>query len=283
MPKLKYRKYDITLFDLGVYVLINSLSNRTTKNINWIDITTKKDLTTRLKRVFMKSPSDLRISPKIDKSVGKLEKESLIEFISNKVKIPFIEKRYAYIPHIDIERITATMIKNKTKHNKYIEALGTYLLLVTTYYSENTNDFNESKNGIVIAPRSVRSLSAATITTIKSIPKKPSKDTRYLNTYLKRRIDQALDWLEDNKLIATVHIYDYQHASTQKYEEVVFYTTLKNIEGLNQFYETYIYSGYNQYAKLNEVDVLRFIPNKKPKNIITEEYCQQMNNIIQLI
>ena len=74
VPKLQYSNYDITLFDLGVYVLINSIVNRTSTNTNWIDITTKKDLTTRLKHVFRKSPSDLRISTKIDNSIDNLEK-----------------------------------------------------------------------------------------------------------------------------------------------------------------------------------------------------------------
>ena len=281
VPKLQYSDYDITLFDLGVYVLINSIVNRTSMNTNWIDITTKKDLATRLKHVFRKSPSDLRISTKIDSSINNLEKEGLIQFISNKVKIPFVEERYAYIPHIDMERITATMIMRKTRHNKYIEALGTYMLMISTNYSENTKKFNGSTNGIIIAPRSIRSLSAATITTIKSIPPNKPDDDKNITEYSNQKINKALDWLEGNRIIATIHIYDYQHVSTQRYEEVVFYTALRNIDGLKHFYESYIYSEYNQYAKLNEIDALRFYPNKKPENIITNEYCQQMSDSVQ--
>lgn len=285
VPKMDYREYGITLFDLGVYVLINSIVNRTTININWIDLTNKRTLSVRIKSVFRKSaPSDLRISKKIDDSIDLLEDRGLIEFISNNVKIPFLEKKYAYIYHIDINRITVAMLRTKVRHTRYFEALGAYLLLITTNFSENTKRVNSSSNGIVIAPRSIRSLSAATISFIGSTPQRASStkhDEVYIDKYSQRKIDEALDWLEENNLIATVHIYDYQHAGSQKYEEVVYYTTLRNVEGLCHFYKTYIYSDYNQYAKLNEEDALRYYSDTQPKYIITEEYCQKMTNTIQ--
>ncbi|MDO5304385.1 MAG: hypothetical protein Q4E87_02285 [bacterium] len=164
---------------------------------------------------------------------------------------------------------------------KYFEALGTYALMCSTNFSENTNRLNSSANGIVIAPRSVRAWTAAKINVIKSdIPSKRKLNKEEQDEYSNQVIDNALDWLEDNNLVATVHIYDY-HPKFQDFRETTYYTSFRNIEGLYYFYETYANSEYNKYIKLDEVDAMKNYNGSV--NVITEEYCQQMNDIIQTI
>ena len=283
LPKIKYNKYDdITLFDFGVYTYINSLTNRYYDYTNYIEMINKKMLLQRIKMVFAKSNNhNLRIMPKVKETIDKLEKYRLLDFESNRVAIPLVQERYTYIPHIDVEHITNAMLKTNYKHMKYFEALGTYALMCSTNFSENTNRLNSSANGIVIAPRSVRAWTAAKINVIKSdIPSKRKLNKEEQDEYSNQVIDNALDWLEDNNLIATVHIYDY-HPKFQDFRETTYYTSFRNIEGLYYFYETYANSEYNKYIKLDEVDAMKNYNGSA--NVITEEYCQQMNDIIQTI
>lgn len=283
LPKIKYKKYDdITLFDFGVYTYINSLTNRYYDYTNYIEMTNKKMLLQSIKMIFAKSNNhNLRIMPKVKETIDKLEKYRLLDFESNRVAIPLVQERYTYIPHIDIEHITNTMLETNYKHMKYFEALGTYALMCSTNFSENTNRLNSSANGIVIAPRSVRAWTAAKINVIKSdIPSKRKLNKEEQDEYSNQVIDNALDWLEDNNLVATVHIYDY-HPKFQDFRETTYYTSFRNIEGLYYFYETYANSEYNKYIKLDEVDAMKNYNGSV--NVITEEYCQQMNDIIQTI
>lgn len=283
LPKIKYNKYDdITLFDFGVYTYINSLTTRYYNYTNYIEMANKKMLLQSIKMIFAKSNNhNLRIMPKVKETIDKLEKYRLLDFESNRVAIPLVQERYTYIPHIDIEHITNAMLETNYKHMKYFEALGTYALMCTTNFSENTNRLNSSANGIVIAPRSVRAWTAAQINVIKSdIPSKRKLNKEEQDEYSNQVIDNALDWLEDNNLIATVHIYDY-HPKFQDFRETTYYTSFRNIEGLYYFYETYANSEYNKYIKLNEVDAMKNYNGSV--NVITEEYCQQMNDIIQTI
>ena len=283
LPKIKYNKYDdITLFDFGVYTYINSLTNRYYDYTNYIEMTNKKMLLQSIKMIFAKSNNhNLRIMPKVKETIDKLEKYRLLDFESNRVAIPLVQERYTYIPHIDVEHITNAMLKTNYKHMKYFEALGTYALMCSTNFSENTNRLNSSANGIVIAPRSVRAWTAAKINVIKSdIPSKRKLNKEEQDEYSNQVIDNALDWLEDNNLVATVHIYDY-HPKFQDFRETTYYTSFRNIEGLYYFYETYANSEYNKYIKLDEVDAMNNYNGSV--NVITEEYCQQMNDIIQTI
>ena len=283
LPKIKYNKYDdITLFDFGVYTYINSLTNRYYDYTNYIEMTNKKMLLQSIKMIFAKSNNhNLRIMPKVKETIDKLEKYRLLDFESNRVAIPLVQERYTYIPHIDVEHITNAMLETNYKHMKYFEALGTYVLMCSTNFSENTNRLNSSVNGIVIAPRSVRAWTAAKINVIKSdIPSKRKLNKEEQDEYSNQVIDNALDWLEDNNLVATVHIYDY-HPKFQDFRETTYYTSFRNIEGLYYFYETYANSEYNKYIKLDEVDVMKNYNGSV--NVITEEYCQQMNDIIQII
>ena len=219
---------------------------------------------------------------KVAESIDKLEKKRLVEFTNNKTKIPLVMEKYTNIPSIDIENIASAMVKTKYKHTLFFEAIGTYALVASTNFSENSNRANNSANGIVIAPRSIKSLSAARIKIVSSIPPHKKNYTKeYGEKYSQKKIDESLDWLEENNLVATVHIYDYNPAY-QDYRENVYYTTFRNLEGLKHFYSTYAYSDYNRYMKLNKEDIWQKIGVKlKEEYIITEEYCQKMTDTIQ--
>lgn len=282
MPKISFKEYgDITLFDLGVYVYVNYLVNRTSKKTNWIDNTDKKTLLQSIRGMLRKNKDKpLRISKRLDYSITKLADCGLLEFTDNKeVKIPF--KTYVYIYHLDIYRITQAMFETEYKHNKYFEALGTYMLMVSTNFSENTNRLNGSSNGIVIAPRSVRAWSAAKITTVRSLPpRKTIPEPDYVREYSNQMIDNALNWLEDNDLVATVHVYDY-HPKFQDFRETTYYTSFRNLKGLYDFFSAYAHSEYNRYMKLDEVDVWKNNRSVEAMRVITENYCQKMNDITQ--
>ena len=57
----------------------------------------------------------------------------------------------------------------------------------------------------------------------------------------------------------------------------------RNLEGLYDFFNSYAHSEYNKYMKLDEVDIWKNNREVEAKRVITEEYCQQMNDIIQTI
>lgn len=284
MPKIDFKKYkDIKLFDLGVYVYINYLVNRTTKRTNWIDNTDKKLLLQSIRGMLKKNKNKpLRVSKRLEYSISRMTDYGLLEFTDKKeIKIPF--KTYVYIYHLDIYRITQTMLETGYKHIKYFEALGTYMLMCSTNFSENTIRFNGNANGIVIAPRSVKAWSAARINTVWSLPsRKNISDTDEVKEYSNQVIDNALDWLEEHNLVATVHIYDY-HPKFKDFRETTYYTPFRNLEGLYDFFSSYAHSEYNKHMKLDEVDVWKNNREVEAKRVITEEYCQQMNDIIQTI